>query len=546
MYNRSLLALVAILSGCATISEKCCPPTPPPIGFVTTGGRYCVAHSLPIPTEGLTLGQAVAASLRLRPEAPVQFSGLHSGLQRQRSASRELPIGLKVVTIDWADDAFKNLITGGEDNVVTALKTAVVSKPNYSNDQWLIIEPQIRMCCRRAMDRGILPVGEDLEEKIKDMPPEERNSERSRQNTALLQFKDECVASLIFGLLWQADASPEDDAVTKVERMIEVTVFPGIDTAQSASDQQLQSERKLLVESCLDRALAKGELRISTDGSHFRNAVKLLFEINQTSGSQQIASVPSNARDLTTVQNESTTLEEELIVTLSRPNARLISAPLWLVREYSAGDIILSPDDHVEVTAFSQTTVGSPLLQPSDGNILALGPMFEPEISTIQALTRMPASFENFVQTRGGGMADVVVIRRVELSGHLHDFVLPIPRPELYENSAAASDMLRQVKLQPGDQINLEVLDLTPMIRESRRMSQQASQIAIVAAAAAEADARRSWLQKKFVIHQEHKQKVCAQINSQTELVTGVNPAQLATLTGDFHDHLSAQVGMTP
>ena len=141
-------------------------------------------------------------------------------------------------------------------------------------------------------------------------------------------------------------------------------------------------------------------------------------------------------------------------------------------------------------------------------------------------------------------MADVIVIRRVELSGHLHDFVLPIPRPELYDNSAAASEMLSQVKLQPGDQINLEVLDLTPMIREGRRMSQQASQVAIEVTAAADADSRRSWLQKTFVMHQEQKRKACTQINTQSELVTGVNPAHLTTLTAEIHDSLSAQAGM--
>ncbi len=468
-----IAGLAVLCSGCSTFSGTCGHNQSEPIGFVTSGGRYCLAQSLAIPPEGLTLGSAVSKVVRISPAIQSTFTG---GAPR-RQKPELLPIGAQDINLNKIVQTVRAMQTSGK---FSDIKMVLVDPPEggmLTPDEYRVLEGEFRLSVNRVVGEDVFVLSEmDAKEKIKStLADEGHRSQLSEEITALIKQ----------GGFWPKQNTTNDKAIAFLE-----------------------SVRKRSTETSL------------SDAELVRNGLV-------------------QAHDRVNVR-------EQIFVTLVKQNRRLISAPLWLVTDYSAGDILLSPGDHVELNSFSQTSIGIPTAATTQGNVLAMGPVIDAEIVPLDSILATGDSFESFAKWNGNDVADVIVVRRVELSGQVHDFLLPIPRPELYQQSDAASEILSQAKLQPGDQVHLEVLDLTPMIRESRRMSQQASRFAIEEAAAAEVDLRRSWLQKKFVKHQEHKQRFCAQINSQTELVTGISPAQLAALTGDFHDNLSAQVGMAP
>lgn len=459
-----MLALMTAMSyGCTTISESGCTRGDTPVGFVTSSGRYCVARSIAIHAEGLSLGNAVQQVLRV-PHRSVIGNGITPVMQ---TTTKRLPPEASTIALDLGAKAAEHFEVSGDVNDARAHGVKVNVSNLITQEQWRVLEPEIRRCFERALANGMLagPASDALD----GLPVSD--PDMIRQKAVRSRLAMELEATLVFGLLWQDSSTPA----------------PGEDTIPTTVD-----------------------FIIATQTPNFGKQTPF-------AQSQQMDAVRAEVGAV-----------EQIIVTLVQHNGRILSAPLWLVTNYSAGDILLAPNDHIEVNAFSQSSIGSPVLQSAEGNILSLGSMADPEVFSIEAISGKHGSFEEFARIKGNGIADVVVIRRIELSGQLHDFILPIPQPEVYACAGAASEMMNEVRLQPGDQIHLEVLDLTPMIRESRRISQVASRAAIEEAARLEGEARQSWVAKKFRKHHEKKQMGCARISSQTELITGMQPQRIA------------------
>jgi len=536
MIARIILALMTGMScGCASISENCCTPGDMPAGFVTSSGRYCVARSIAIPAEGLSLGNAVHQVLRV-PQGPVIASGRTPA--RQTPAAVQLPLEASTIAPDLGAKAAEHFEVSGHVNDEKAHGVLDNVSTFITRKQWSVLEPEIRRCFERALANGMLagPASDALDSlPVSDPAMIRQKAVRSRLATEL-------EATLVFGLLWQDSRTPvpgEDTISTTVDLIIATRI-----TDFEKRSPLVQSQQVEAVRAEVEKSIRASELWPRQKDS-IPTAVALLNSIRQQTGDQPVSDATLSAADPSRHVAEASAVER-MMVTLVQHNGRLLSAPLWLVTGYSAGDILLSANDHIEVNGFSQTSLGSPVLQSTEGNFLTLGPMVDPEVSSIESISGTHGSFEEFARTRGTGVADVVVIRRIELSGQLHDFILPIPQPGVDAYAAAASEMMSDVKLQPGDQVHLEVLDLTPMIRESRRMSQLASQAAFENAARLEAEARQSWVAKKFRKHHEKKHLVCTRLSSQTELITGMNPSDLARLTDECHGTLTAQAGMVP
>lgn len=528
------LAMMTVSGGCAAFSSSCCPTPEPPPGFVTTGGRFCVAQSLPVPVSGLTLGQAVTVSLRpgFRPTIPVSTPSRMSASLGHQMSSRSL----QETAIDWTGQAWDELITGGlqngADDVASTLRQALVGEGRPLTDtQWNVLDPQIRACCERALSSGILPVEEPQgADTATEQDPEAASA---HLESVRAQFREELLTTLIFGLLWSDRDEITDRDLAAVEQMTLLTQFASSQPQDSASSRQTRT----VVRRLLQDAVHSGTLEANHQRTHFRTAAELLSLMQQEVGAQQdaLAHAVPPARESFADHGAA----DQLMVTLTRQNGRLISAPLWLVTDYSVGDIMLSPSDHIEVTAWRHTSLGSPLQPAADGTVLALGPLLPPELATVGELSALPSAFEDYVLDRDGDVADAVIIRRVELTGQIHDYILPVPRPELFAAPAAASQLLNEARLHPGDQIHLEILDLTPLIQESRRMSQLASQAAMVQAARAQAASQQSWLQRHIQKKAELHQHVFARVNTDCELITGVTAEQLAGLTQDLHQQLT-------
>ena len=535
MSARIVLALMTVMScGCGTISKKGCTPGDTPVGFVTSSGRYCVARSIAIPADGLSLGNAVQQVLRV-PHRSVIANGITPAMQ---TTIRRLPLEASTIALNLGAKAAEHFEVSGDVNDAKAHGVTDNVSHLITQEQWRILEPEIRRCFERALADGMLagPASDALD----GLPVSD--PEMIRQKAVRSRLAMELEATLVFGLLWQDSSTPapgEDTISTTVDLIIATQT-----TNFGKQTPFVQSQQMDAVRAEVEKSIKAGELWPRQQDS-IRMAGSLLNSIRQQTGDQAVSNATLSAADSSRHDDEAGAFEQR-IVTLVQHNGRILSAPLWLVTNYSAGDILLAPNDHIEVNAFSQTSIGSPVLQSADGNILSLGPMADPEVFSIEAISGTHGSFEEFARTKGNDIADVVVIRRIELSGQLHDFILPIPQPEVYACAGAASEMMSEVRLQPGDQVHLEVLDLTPMICESRRISQLASRAAIEEAARLEGEARQSWAAKKFRKHDEEKQMVCARISSQTELVTGMNPSDFAKLTGECHDHLTAQAGMAP
>jgi hypothetical protein len=522
MSARIILALMTAIScGCGTISEKGCTPRDTPVEFVTSSGRYCVARSIVIPADGLSLGNAVQQVLRV-PHCSVIAHGITPVMQ---TTANRLPQEASSIALDLGAKAAEHFEVSGDANDARANGIKDNISHLITQAQWRILEPEIRLCFERALAAGMLagPAADALD----GLPVSDPDTIRQKAVRSSLAMELE--ATLVFGLLWQDSSTPapaEETISTTVDLIIATQTMNFRKQAPFVQSQQMDAVRAQVQES-----IKAGELWPRQPDS-IRVALSLLHSIRQQSEDLAVSNTTLSAADSSRHDDEVGAVEQSL-VTLVQHNGRILSAPLWLVTNYSAGDILLAPNDHIEVNAFSQTSFGSPALQSAEGNILALGPMADPEGFSIESISGTHGSFEEFARTKGNGIADVVVIRRIELSGQLHDFILPIPQPEVFACAGAASEMMREIRLQPGDQIHLEVLDLTPMIRESRRISQLASRDAIEEAASLERDARQSWVAKKLRKKHEKKQLACARISSQTELITGMNPSDFARLTGD-------------
>ena len=438
MIARIILALMTGMScGCASISENCCTPGDMPAGFVTSSGRYCVALDC-------DSGRRTESWQRGSPGPPRPTGACdrqwENACQADASSGATAPGGIDDRSGSRAKAAEHFEVSGHVNDekahgVLDNVSTFITRK------QWSVLEPEIRRCFERALANGMLagPASDALDSlPVSDPAMIRQKAVRSRLATEL-------EATLVFGLLWQDSRTPvpgEDTISTTVDLIIATRI-----TDFEKRSPLVQSQQVEAVRAEVEKSIRASEVWPRQKDS-IPTAVALLNSIRQQTGDQPVSDATLSAADPSRHVAEASAVER-MMVTLVQHNGRLLSAPLWLVTGYSAGDILLSANDHIEVNGFSQTSLGSPVLQSTEGNILSLGPMVDPEVSSIESISGTHGSFEEFARTRGTGVADVVVIRRIELSGQLHDFILPIPQPGVDAYAAEASEMMSDVKLQP-------------------------------------------------------------------------------------------------
>ncbi len=533
-----LIGIAVTLPGCAVLSKDCCTDVDRQ-DFVTTGGRYCTAGSIAIPDKGLTLLDVTRQVVRTK----AQYAGAVA-IRSQRAVPKVLPLGEQAIEKSVSETAVSQLPSSGEFGAFKEILTDPASK-FLSEAEFAILESDLRDCVAKGLEKPNLFELSEIEQRA-----ELEKLDDADKKDKLLSLKEDVRTTVILGLVWNSETP-----LMVLDRTVELYETERISTRLSQRSPEVRKHQReafrravvSLIEGdefwpkeSFEKSLREGSTllkRLSLDskgGLSGEEAAKadLSDELMLSKGLAGRQLEP-NANDF-------------VMVSVRRANGRQVSVPLFLVENYSAGDILLSPGDHVELTSFYQTSLAIPNSDASKSHVLVAGPTVEPSLQEIQVLTASTSTLEDYLKFNSNNVADVVVVRRIELSGDLHDYILPIPRPELYENAAAASELLAKTQLYPGDQLHLEVLDITPMIRESRIASQLASRIALEEAAAQEAFEKKSWIGKKLTKHHETKKAVCAKISAQTDLVTGIDPTQLTQLSQHLHQNIGNQLGMTP
>lgn len=145
----------------------------------------------------------------------------------------------------------------------------------------------------------------------------------------------------------------------------------------------------------------------------------------------------------------------QVAVVLTRRTGRRIVMPLTLVRSYIAGDIQLVNGDRIEIVPFESTSAGR-RTERSDGEILITS------WTAVEGLTvpvwEAGPTVGNLMRALNTQAADMVVLTRLTNTGTLEEYILP----------ADNDGWLSSTYLQHADAVHFDVLELSPLIRNSR------------------------------------------------------------------------------
>lgn len=263
-----------------------------------------------------------------------------------------------------------------------------------------------------------------------------------------------------------------------------------------------ETERTPIIEKIEELVLEKQSILASDDSETiaFEDLVKRIeSEIpSQFRGDNYAASPPVFVTDRSGIYYD-------LVVILQRSDGVRLVIPLWMVNVFSAGDILLSDGDIINVVHYNRTEVGS--RQPGNdtsGSIVVSG--FSNLKGTQPATTTLEKIAEN-VPGRLVSLADLVVVQHLNKSGQLEQYYLPLTQSGAYGDPGVYENWLLRTRLGNGDVVRVESLELSPLIRASKRLSINATADALLDDGTPEGRLAALMARKR-----QHRQEVRAQL----------------------------------
>lgn len=264
---RNLLAAVALClaTGCQAIDYLHCKPKGERLlGTVRAGGPMAAARTLPIPLEGLTLSQAVEATIR---------PGLHDNLPVAVQTSAQttaVPVGLQSGT---SMEKIKNVVTSlrpqggiGGDPAPKPTLEDVASQLAALGDDTPILENEIESILSAADDEGLFAAGTDL-----------TAAQKKRRATELYESLASAINSSITATQTSREISPQQSA-----RIVSAPVTSGAVSAHTVAVQLTRrTGNRIIVPLPLVRNYSPGDIWL-TDGDMIHILPGELTEAGQT------------------------------------------------------------------------------------------------------------------------------------------------------------------------------------------------------------------------------------------------------------------------
>lgn len=436
--SRSIIILIVAgcLCGCSLLDRSLYrgATLTPVLGTVRTGGPYAVPRVLPIPPGGLTLSDAVEASLRPGITA-------HSGAPViQRSVNSALPVTEQPAKIpDGVSAALQFTLPNGLDlEGLKKLEEARQVLLTFAKDTGALATEHLESFEKHLQQAMLTAANEGA---FRPQIPDDPNTTKINVQRKL-RLKQEIVALIALGDLVVL-AEPNDSQLLAAHTRICKTFAVPENDARHREDllQRLQKAR------------ADGVFRLQGD-------TKLL-------AIQQLVAPSANAPDAAplSVQFTPTTgelLVDHLAVAVTRVSGRILIIPLQEVRTYLPGDIALQDGDRVEVILFDQTSAAQKPEQSAPATVAVTS--WSDAKGLVATVGAGNPTLRQLIAELNEQHADVVVLRRLTANGLLQEYVLP-------RND---EKRLSETYLRHGDLVHLDVLNLMPLIRNSHDLKMPA------------------------------------------------------------------------
>lgn len=421
-------------------------------GSVTTGGVFARSRSLAIPESGLTLGEAVEASLRpgLR---QASFVMTQNTVAEATPPSRK---GARLISSIELLRKFQELFAAVDRGEATPedAKTAAESLvSDFHNDP------------------------ETAQLAIRDFLLSDNASKIVTNLSGPASSDDN---EVLLDRLLQVMKLPADQVAapvpTEEPSAIELT-FNGLDPTDAASFTRKNVESNF--EQSVPEALSREAISawIETHSEQFDTAVQrdsLLRRVQalaQVTPTDQAEEQPKtekqddlNAKN-TAPKRSPSSLADQAVVVLKRGGDATRIMPLSLVQSTPMGDLMLTDGDRVQVNPFARTTVGSRAGRENQSGSVSLSGILSGnlDLASYQNLGDVSSLVQ---QQKLGPLVDVIVLGTLGQEGGVEEYWFP--RAAATALTGRSRFDLSAVEISGADAIRATSIELSPMVRRSR------------------------------------------------------------------------------
>jgi hypothetical protein len=489
---RSMLTLVVTLcwciGGCQVVSKPCCTQqgSEPVLehrtaGFVTTSGMYARRRTLQIPELGLTLGEAVEASLRpgLRTAVAMPVAVVAAQPPKTPATKGKPLLRSREFITAWkdalADDgrlsrAYAMMLVQEleSDDLPTILAIrdfmfaesvdAVISTydADEPEDQHVVLDRTLQAMKSQPGGDGFMMDAEQAEQAEKILRALVRQGTLVRRESIRKAFADSFASEL--GV----------EAVTQWLQQQRSTLFerqPTEETFSEALDKVRRILAAALADPCTVADRANGETDDPTDRSPQNEVVE---NDDAEADSGESPAQPSVAAGAVV----STSSLRIAVVTLHRGDHPTKFIPLPLVDSTPAGDLALRDGDRIEVIPLEQTSLLTRELDNAPGGRMMMSGLVRGEIDLDESSTLGEVS-QRIEQTEYAAAVNLFVVGIFDEDDQREEYWLPRPGAGLLP--VAGFDW-SGIRLSPRDSVRSEALQLISEIRRSH-LSQRIDQI---------------------------------------------------------------------
>ena len=262
------------------------------------------------------------------------------------------------------------------------------------------------------------------------------------------------------------------------------TLFAKLDAATTQDNKLERTEIREIIGGATDNGLVVSAVEMLLLGPSGENPQPLIDAQNKQELSQRIHALlsfeftepiaadpePVNSPAQNTgpqITSSNSTLIEQMTVVVRRAGSATNFIPLTVVESTSAGDILLNDGDRVEITSFTRTSLGlrNAFLtdkQSRKGVISLTG--FLTGAKDGRAYKELSAIDSEVGESQAGAISDLMVVV-IDNRGQQEKYWLPRSSDQFSNLSAPALD---DVKLLPGDIVNVNAIELMPIVRKSQ------------------------------------------------------------------------------
>ncbi len=426
------------MAGCSALNgHKTCCRVPTAPGTVRTTGVYAVSRVIPIPAEGLLLGDAVEKSVR--PGVIQAVAQIGPPVTTQV----DVPVTQRPPTISAFKVAFD--FEADKDDPVGSFNDLSARVATFARYEGRILKDPAKLnnLLQAAIDTHVF---EPAMESVR--------KERKKLQDQLIQEVDPLFGppSAIAREIYTFKTT--DNAATDIPAL-----KAKIEAAAASSRRMLSTGGSADLLLAINAEMSKPGFAMGNGRDDLVKTVEALF-VSPTP--ELFAAQPVATAASTQASNGFSSA----VVVLTRRNSVRIIAPLNSVRTSVPGDIMLQDGDRIEITDFRATSASrsSNFMDGQEGEVLVSSWLSNEGLKIPTTATTTVADAISSVRAAIPAALnetphDTIVLNRLSELGQVEQYLLPKDDPY----------WLHAAKLQHTDHLQLQAMELSPLIRNSRR-----------------------------------------------------------------------------